>query len=73
MQVELKHAGFEIENDPFSLSRTITVLWEIEDELPWTDHQGEFSKVIHKVKPVTLQKRYTTIYERIPDGTNNTH
>lgn len=71
MQVTLKHAGFEIEADPFS--RTITVLWEIEDELPWIDHQGEFSKVIHKVKPVILQKRYTTTYERIPDDTNNTH
>lgn len=73
MQVELKHAGFEYGTDLNSFSRTITVLWEIEDELPWTDHQGEFSKVIHKVKPVTLQKRYTTIYERIPDGTKNTH
>jgi len=70
MQVTLKHAGFEIEADPFS--RTITVLWEIEDELPWTDKQGEFTTVIHKVKPVALQKRYTTTYERIPDGKINT-
>lgn len=70
MQVTLKHAGFELEADP--LSRTITVLWEIEDELPWIDKQGEFTTVIHKVKPVTLQKRYTTTYERIPDGKPNT-
>ena len=70
MQVKLNHVGFELEADP--LSRTITVLWEIEDELPWIDKQGEFTTVIHKVKPVTLQKRYTTTYERIPDGKPNT-
>ena len=69
MLVTLKHLGFEVEADP--LSRTVTVLWELENTLPWFDNNGTATTIIHKIKPVILQKKYTPIYERITDDNSN--
>ena len=71
--VTLKFKGFS--EAPLSAlnpySKTAVANWEIEDEMPWYDTKGEFDKVIHQIKPVFLERKFTPTYERILDGSTN--
>ena len=73
MQVTLKFKGFSEAPisalDPYS--KTIVVNWEIESEMPWYDTNGEFDIVVHQIKPMLLERKFTPTYERISDGSTN--
>ena len=73
MQVTLKFKGFS--EAPISVldpySKTIVVNWEIESEMPWYDTNGEFHRVVHQIKPMLLERKFTPTYERISDGSTN--
>lgn len=68
--VTLKFKGFSEAQfsvlDPYS--KTAVANWEIDSEMPWYDTKGEFDKVIHQIKPVFLERKFTPTYERILDG-----
>ena len=73
MQVTIKFKDFSEAPisalDPYS--KTIVVNWEIESEMPWYDTNGEFDRVVHQIKPIFLERKFTPTYERISDGSTN--
>ena len=73
MQVTLKFKG--LSEAPISVldpcSKTIVVNWEIESEMPWYDTDGKFDRVVHQIKPIFLERKFTPTYERISNGSTN--
>lgn len=69
MTVTLKNVGIRRVPPNFDnpYSDTLEVLWEIEEGLEWSDPDGKFPKVVHKIAPLTLRPVYTPQYHKVPN------